>query len=80
MEARGRRAAQRVAKDRRAADAKLVHIRSSGLKAASTWHRVEILQTCRECCGGMGAFTPLCPLRITLDRTRLDERIPRHRS
>ncbi len=60
MKGRGHGAAQRVAKDRRAADAKLVHIRSSGLKAASTWHRVEILQACRECCGGMGAFTSLC--------------------
>lgn len=34
--------------------AKKVHVMSSGLKAAATWHRVKILQDCRECCGGMG--------------------------
>lgn len=33
---------------------KQVHILSSGLKAAATWHRTRILQDCRECCGGMG--------------------------
>lgn len=36
--------------------AKQVHIMSSGLKAAATWHRVAILQDCRECCGGMGVL------------------------
>ena len=35
-------------------DAKQIHVLSSGLKAAATWHRVRILQDCRECCGGMG--------------------------
>jgi acyl-CoA oxidase len=35
-------------------NAKQVHVLSSGLKAAATWHRVRILQDCRECCGGMG--------------------------
>ena len=34
--------------------AKRVHVLSSGLKAAATWHRTTILQNCRECCGGMG--------------------------
>lgn len=34
--------------------AKQIHVLSSGLKAAATWHRVQILQDCRECCGGMG--------------------------
>lgn len=34
--------------------AKTVHVLSSGLKAAATWHRTRILQDCRECCGGMG--------------------------
>lgn len=34
--------------------AKQIHIVSSGLKAGATWHRVKILQDCRECCGGMG--------------------------
>lgn len=34
--------------------AKRVHVLSSGLKAAATWHRIRILQDCRECCGGMG--------------------------
>ncbi|KAL4448859.1 hypothetical protein ABPG77_007576 [Micractinium sp. CCAP 211/92] len=33
---------------------KTVHVVSSGLKAGATWHRVRILQDCRECCGGMG--------------------------
>ena len=45
---------QLVAKERRQKDQKMVHVRSSGLKAAATWHRVEILQACRECCGGQG--------------------------
>lgn len=31
---------------------KTVHVVSSGLKAGATWHRVRILQDCRECCGG----------------------------
>eukprot|EP00179_Madagascaria_erythrocladioides_P024190 CAMPEP_0198335816 /NCGR_PEP_ID=MMETSP1450-20131203/20562_1 /TAXON_ID=753684 ORGANISM="Madagascaria erythrocladiodes, Strain CCMP3234" /NCGR_SAMPLE_ID=MMETSP1450 /ASSEMBLY_ACC=CAM_ASM_001115 /LENGTH=623 /DNA_ID=CAMNT_0044040505 /DNA_START=93 /DNA_END=1964 /DNA_ORIENTATION=- len=30
------------------------HVLSSGLKATATWARVDILQNCRECCGGMG--------------------------
>lgn len=38
----------------RAEDAKLVHVLSSGLKASATWGRVQCLQDCRECCGGMG--------------------------
>ena len=46
--------AQHVAAQRRPEDAKLVHVDSSGLKAAATWHRIQILQHCRECCGGMG--------------------------
>ena len=37
-----------------AADARAVHVLSSGLKAAATWHRVRVLQDCRECCGGQG--------------------------
>lgn len=35
-------------------DAKAVHVISSGVKAASTWLRVQGMQACRECCGGMG--------------------------
>ena len=35
-------------------NAKLIHIMSSGLKAGATWSRGEILQLCRECCGGQG--------------------------
>lgn len=38
----------------RPADAKLIHIFSSGIKAAATWTKVEVLQECREACGGMG--------------------------
>eukprot|EP00195_Chlamydomonas_chlamydogama_P017223 CAMPEP_0202900654 /NCGR_PEP_ID=MMETSP1392-20130828/11964_1 /ASSEMBLY_ACC=CAM_ASM_000868 /TAXON_ID=225041 /ORGANISM="Chlamydomonas chlamydogama, Strain SAG 11-48b" /LENGTH=634 /DNA_ID=CAMNT_0049587091 /DNA_START=142 /DNA_END=2046 /DNA_ORIENTATION=+ len=37
-------------------DAKLIHVLSSGLKAAATWSRVEGLQNARECCGGMGVL------------------------
>jgi alkylation response protein AidB-like acyl-CoA dehydrogenase len=33
---------------------KRVHVVSSGLKAAATWHRKTVLNHCRECCGGMG--------------------------
>ncbi len=57
---------QNVAKARRPEDAKFVHVRSSGLKAAATWHRVEILQACRECCGGMGAPSVARQLLIAL--------------
>jgi hypothetical protein len=35
-------------------DAKIIHVLSSGIKAAATWWRVEGLQACRECCGGQG--------------------------
>ncbi|GBF88240.1 hypothetical protein Rsub_00952 [Raphidocelis subcapitata] len=38
----------------RPSDAKTIHIFSSGIKAAATWTRVEVLQHCREACGGMG--------------------------
>ncbi|KAG2490905.1 hypothetical protein HYH03_010818 [Edaphochlamys debaryana] len=40
--------------DKKPADAKAIHILSSGLKAAATWSRVQVMQDCRECCGGMG--------------------------
>lgn len=36
------------------AAAKAVHVTSSGVKAAATWHRVRVLQDCRETMGGMG--------------------------
>lgn len=45
---------QAIAQKGQASDAKVVHILSSGLKAGATWSRVQILQLCRECCGGMG--------------------------
>ncbi|MEW5319808.1 MAG: hypothetical protein WDW38_010934 [Sanguina aurantia] len=35
-------------------EAKLLHVLSSGLKAAATWSKVDALQACRECCGGQG--------------------------
>jgi hypothetical protein len=38
----------------RPADAKLIHILSSGIKAAATWTKIDVLQQCREACGGMG--------------------------
>ena len=34
--------------------AKLLHVMSSGIKAAATWSRAETMQHCRECCGGQG--------------------------
>jgi acyl-CoA oxidase len=50
-------------------DQKLVHVLSSGLKAAATWQRVESLQNARECCGGMGV---LAENRIGPTRTDTD--------
>eukprot|EP00882_Tetradesmus_deserticola_P012097 GHRQ01012816.1.p1 GENE.GHRQ01012816.1~~GHRQ01012816.1.p1 ORF type:complete len:645 (+),score=319.12 GHRQ01012816.1:546-2480(+) len=50
-------------------DPKLVHVLSSGLKAAATWSRVEVLQQCRECCGGMGflAANKIGPMKTDMD-------------
>lgn len=31
-----------------------VEARAAGLKAISTWHATDTIQTCRECCGGQG--------------------------
>jgi len=31
-----------------------IEARAAGLKAVATWHAVEVVQTCRECCGGAG--------------------------
>ena len=45
---------QEVLDRKESKDAKLIHVLSSGLKAAATWLRVDGLQDCRECCGGMG--------------------------
>lgn len=42
---------------------------SSGLKAAATWSRVDILQNCRECCGGQGflAANKIGPMKTDMD-------------
>eukprot|EP00878_Enallax_costatus_P012127 GHUV01012661.1.p1 GENE.GHUV01012661.1~~GHUV01012661.1.p1 ORF type:complete len:588 (+),score=146.06 GHUV01012661.1:142-1905(+) len=50
-------------------DGKFVHVLSAGLKAAATWSRVEILQNCRECCGGMGflAANKIGPMKTDMD-------------
>jgi acyl-CoA oxidase len=33
---------------------KQLHVMTAGIKAASTWLKVDGLQKCRECCGGQG--------------------------
>lgn len=50
-------------------DAKAIHVLSSGLKAAATWSRVDILQNCRECCGGQGflAANKIGPMKTDMD-------------
>ncbi len=54
---------------KRPEDAKTIHVVSSGLKAGATWHRVEILQACRECCGGQGflAANKIGPMKNDMD-------------
>lgn len=54
---------------KRAEDGKQIHVISSGLKAGATWHRVEILQACRECCGGQGflAVNKIGPMKNDMD-------------
>ncbi|KAK9843434.1 hypothetical protein WJX81_002331 [Elliptochloris bilobata] len=54
---------------KRPQDAKAVHVMSSGLKAGATWSRVEILQACREACGGQGflAANKIGPLKSDMD-------------
>ena len=60
---------QEAAFDSPRPDAKEVHVLSSGLKAAATWTRVEVLQACRECCGGMGflAANRIWPMKNDMD-------------
>ena len=50
-------------------DGKAIHVLSSGLKAAATWSRVDILQKCRECCGGQGflAANKIGPMKTDMD-------------
>jgi acyl-CoA oxidase len=42
---------------------------AAGLKAATSWHAIETIQTCRECCGGAGymAANRLTALRDDVD-------------
>ncbi len=35
-------------------DRRELETRAAGLKALASWHAVETIQTCRECCGGAG--------------------------
>lgn len=48
------------------AKAKQVHVMSAGMKAASTWLKVDGLQKCRECCGGQGflAINKIGPMAV----------------
>ena len=45
---------------------KQLHVMSAGLKAASTWSKVDGLQKCRECCGGQGflAINKIGPMAV----------------
>lgn len=54
---------------KRPEDGKQIHVVSSGLKAGATWHRVKILQACRECCGGQGflAANKIGPMKNDMD-------------
>jgi acyl-CoA oxidase len=49
-------ALQELARDYAAGDGDRRELegRAAGLKAWSTWHATETVQTCRECCGGQG--------------------------
>lgn len=38
-------------------DEREVEALAAGLKAWSTWHATDTIQTCRECCGGQGYLT-----------------------
>jgi len=42
---------------------------AAGMKAATSWHAIETIQTCRECCGGAGymAVNRLPALRADVD-------------
>ncbi|MCO5578202.1 hypothetical protein L7F22_032040 [Adiantum nelumboides] len=40
--------------NRTPADAKTIHVLSSGYKAMFSWHSLKTLQECREACGGQG--------------------------
>ena len=53
-------------------NAKLIHVMSSGLKAGATWSRGEILQLCRECCGGQGFLSAnkIGPMKNDMVRSR----------
>lgn len=35
-------------------DRRQVEAEAAGLKAVATWHAIDVVQTCRECCGGQG--------------------------
>ena len=35
-------------------DRRRIEAEAAGLKALATWHAVDTVQTCRECCGGQG--------------------------
>jgi len=61
--------------------AKLLHVMSSAIKAGATWSRGEIMQHCRECCGGQGflAANKIGPMKndmVRLVRTSQSIKFP----
>ena len=42
------------ARGRRERDRRELETLAAGMKATSSWHATETIQTCRECCGGAG--------------------------
>eukprot|EP00742_Colponemidia_sp_Colp-10_P005980 GILJ01006400.1.p1 GENE.GILJ01006400.1~~GILJ01006400.1.p1 ORF type:complete len:725 (+),score=118.57 GILJ01006400.1:235-2175(+) len=46
-----------------------LHVLVSGMKAYASWHNLQTLQICRECCGGQGYLTRnlICSYRVDME-------------